>query len=150
MASTPYLCERFRGEAWYWNTRIHCQLLNFSSSHFLSCLAWLPKIRCSTRRGSGFLIRMSPGMVSDRLIPPSSNLKIYLLHPLILPPIRDDDNLSLLADRESFILKLNRFICFIMLRGWWVTSLVRLNILYGAWKNEDRHKPQTSHTLATH
>lgn len=86
-------------------------------------------------------------MVSDKLIPPSSNLKIYLVHPLILqPPTPDDNDLSLLSDRESFILKLNRFICFIMLRGWWVISLVILNILYGAGKNEDRHNSQTSLT----
>ena len=54
-------------------------------------------------------------MVSDRLIPPSSDLKTHFVHPPIhQPPTPDDNNVSLLVDRESSILKLNRLVCLIM------------------------------------
>ena len=76
-------------------------------------------------------------MVSDRLIPPSSDLRTHLVHPPIhQPPTPDDNNIRLLIDRESSILKLNRLVCLIMWRGDWVISLVRLTILYGAPTNE--------------
>ncbi len=73
-------------------------------------------------------------MVSDKLIPPSSNLKIYLVHPLILqPPTPDDNNLSLLSDRESFILKLNRFICFMSYK------LGKIEYFVWGWKKLASH-----------
>ena len=75
-------------------------------------------------RKSSNLLRHSPNlpfqydMVSYRLIPLSSDMKTDLDHPPIhQPPIPDDNNISLLIDRESSILKLDRPVCYIMRRG---------------------------------
>ena len=63
------------------------------------------------------LCKESTRMVSDRLIPPSFDLKTHLVHPPIhQPPTPDDNNVSLLLDRESFILKPNNFNT-----SWWLS-----------------------------
>ena len=57
-------------------------------------------------------------MVSEGVIPPTSNQKSHLVHPPThQPPTPDDDKLSLFIARESSILKLYRFICLIIWRG---------------------------------
>ena len=57
-------------------------------------------------------------MVSDRLVSPTSDQKTHNVHsPTHQPPTIDDNNVSLLDDRESSSLKLNRLICLIIRRG---------------------------------
>ena len=57
-------------------------------------------------------------MVSEGVIPPTSNEKSHFVHPPThQPPTPDDNILSLFIARESSILKLNRFICLIIWRG---------------------------------
>ena len=54
----------------------------------------------------------------DRLISPSSDLRNHLVHSFIYQTlILNDINVSLLINRESSIVKLNRFVSLIMLFG---------------------------------
>lgn len=57
-------------------------------------------------------------MVLDRLISPTSNQITHNVHPPThQPPTIDDNNVSLLDDRELSSLKLNRLIYLIIRRG---------------------------------
>ena len=71
-------------------------------------------------------------MVADILIPPTLNEKSRNVQPVSpQPQPHNNNNLSLLVDRESSILKLNRFEFGIIWRCDGVIRLVTLNILYG-------------------
>lgn len=45
--------------------------------------------------------------------------------PIYQPPTTDDDNISLLIDSESSVLKLNILLYLIIWRGDWIISLVK-------------------------
>ncbi len=70
-------------------------------------------------------------MVADILILPTLNKNSRNIQP-ISPQIQpyNNNNLNLLVDKESSILKLNKFIYWIIWRGDRVIHLVTLNILY--------------------
>ena len=64
------------------------------------------------------MLRLLSAMVADILKSPTLNEKSRNVHsPTHQPPIIDDNNVSLLGDRESCILKLNRLICLIIRCG---------------------------------
>ena len=70
-------------------------------------------------------------MVADILNPPTLNEKSRNVQLISSQPQpHNDNNLSLLVDRESSILKHNRLVCLIIWRGDGVIHLVTLTILY--------------------